>query len=67
MIADTRFLPGTELQRHESGNVGKHLGPAWGSDAQLAIRRVPYTRMNPDMIASMDLVGELTGDWEGPL
>ena len=28
---------------------------------------VPYHRMTPDLIASMDLAGEMTGSWDGPV
>ncbi len=28
---------------------------------------MPYDKMTPDMIASIDLSGSMTGEWEGPL
>ncbi len=50
------------LNQGTSGNVSiRH------SDRMLiSPSAIPYKRLKPDMIASIDLSGEMTGTWEGP-
>ena len=46
-----------------SGNISVRHGD-W---MLISPSAVPYWRMTPEGIASMDLAGEMTSDWEGPL
>lgn len=50
------------LNQGTSGNISIRLG-----DRMLITpSSIPYARMVPGMIASLDLSGEMTGDFEGP-
>lgn len=51
------------LNQGTSGNISvRHEGMML-----ITPSATPYDRMTPDMIAAMDLTGEMTGEWEGPL
>ena len=50
------------LNQGTSGNISVRVG-----DRMLITpTSVPYDRTTPDMIASVDLSGEMTGAWDGP-
>ena len=50
------------LNQGTSGNISVRLG-----DAMLITpSATPYEKMSPEMIAAMDLSGEMTGEWDGP-
>ena len=56
-------LNASGMNQGMSGNISvRH-----GDRMLISPSAVPYRRMTPDMIASIDLAGETTGDWEGPL
>ena len=51
------------LNQGTSGNISVRFG-----DRMLITpSATPYERMGPDMIAAMDLSGDMTGAWKGPL
>ncbi len=51
------------LNQGTSGNISVRLG----NRMLISPSATPYCKMNPEMIASMDLSSEMTGEWEGPL
>ena len=56
-------LNSSGMNQGMSGNISvRH-----GDRMLISPSAVPYWRMTPDGVASMDLAGEMNGDWEGPL
>ena len=56
-------LNSSGMNQGMSGNISvRH-----GDRMLISPSAVPYWRMTEEMVASMDLAGEMTGDWEGPL
>lgn len=63
IIAACLEMNASGLNQGTSGNISVRHG-----DRMLVTpSAVPYRKMTPDMIASMDLSGEMTGIWDGPL
>lgn len=62
IVARCKELDARGLNRGSSGNVSARLGEAM----LMTPSAVPYTELEPDMIAMMPLEGEY-GAWEGPL
>ncbi len=51
------------LNQNASGNVSIR----YRQNMLISPSAVPYRELEPDMIASMDLSGDMSGAWEGPL
>ena len=63
IIAACLEINASGLNQGTSGNVSvRH-----GDRMLITPSGVPYHRMTPDLIASMDLSGEMTGAWDGPV
>ncbi len=62
IVAACREMNASGLNQGTSGNISiRH------EDRMLiSPSAVPYDRMTPDMIAAMDLSGDMTGEWDGP-
>lgn len=62
IVAACREMIALGLNQGTSGNVSiRH-----GNRMLISPSAVPYDEMEPEMIASMDLSGEMDGAWEGP-
>lgn len=62
LVARARELDASGLNRGASGNLSARLG----EQMLITPSAVPYTRLEPDMLAAMPLEGEY-GAWQGPL
>lgn len=63
IVAACREMNATGFNSGTSGNISvRH-----GDRMLITPSAVPYDRMTPEMIASLDLAGEMTGTWDGPL
>jgi L-fuculose-phosphate aldolase len=63
IVAACRELNASGLSEGTSGNISvRH-----GDRMLISPSATPYGKMTPDMIASLDLSGEMTGEWGGPL
>lgn len=63
IIAACREMNANGLNQGTSGNISIR----YEDRMLISPSATPYDRMTPDMIASMDLSGGMTGEWEGPL
>ena len=62
IIDACRAMNAAGINQGTSGNVSiRHEGRMLISPSA-----TPYDAMTPDMIASIDLAGEMTGEWDGP-
>lgn len=63
LINACREMNAVGLNQGTSGNISvRH-----GDQMLISPSAVPYDQLAPDMIASMDLSGSMTGEWDGPL
>ena len=63
IVAACREMNATGFNTGTSGNISvRH-----GDRMLITPSAVPYDRMTPEMIASLDLAGDMTGTWDGPL
>lgn len=63
IVAACREMNATGFNSGTSGNISvRH-----GDRMLITPSAVPYDWMTPEMIASLDLAGEMTGTWDGPL
>lgn len=63
IVSACREMNANGLNQGTSGNISIRF-----EDRMLiSPSATPYDQMTPDMIAAMDLTGEMTSDWEGPL
>lgn len=50
------------LNQGTSGNISMRVG----DKVLMTPTSIPYPQMTPEMICTLDLSGEMSGDWEGP-
>ena len=63
IVAACRELNANGLSQGTSGNVSIRVGDRM----LISPSATPYDQLTPEMVASMDLGGAMSGDWSGPL
>ena len=63
LVEACKALNARGLSQGTSGNVSIRVG----NTMLISPSATPYDSMTPETVAAMDLSGEMTGNWEGPL